>query len=490
MQRRLGLAVAVACLASSMYVVGASGTAATADEGARTSGPTVPTEPTSSNAERRASRAQHIAARAAAEGEAEAAFKQKLRKGKKKGKYKGYTPKGGPTFNNPLGGVEAKFRVVGKIINSIQAAPKGSEIRIMSWNMMSANAVTAMLNAQRRGVKISLLMDDINRTEIPNPHFARLKNGLRAGNKGRPKARKSYAKTCDGSCRGRGGQAHSKFYLFSKSGKAKRVLMEGSANLTTAAAVNQWNDIYTFVNNKTLYKFAQGVFDQMWLDTEQPAPYTSVETNQVQMFFSPLGGPNYPGVEPSQALLDQVQCMNAGPGAGNQRNRTVVRVAPDVMRNLRGETMARTIKRLWDSGCDVRVTYTVLGYDVYKILKGSGGRGAVPMRHLVQDFDRDGEFDNYFHLKAITINGRVGDNPAAYYLVNGSSNISGLATISDEQSAIIKRRGSVKQYQKYIDYWFDNAPPLHGRGREAAGAAASQVLWRMGVDPYAHVDLD
>jgi phosphatidylserine/phosphatidylglycerophosphate/cardiolipin synthase-like enzyme len=485
MHRRLGTAVAVACLASSMYVVG-TGATATADESARTSAPSVPTEPTSTRSERRASRAEHVAARAAVEDQAEAAFKQKLRKKKDKGEYKGYTPKGGATFNNPLGGIEAKFRVVGKIINSIQAAPKGSEIRIMSWNMMSRNAVTAMLNAQKRGVKIRLLMDDINRTEIPNPHFARLKAGLRAGNKGRPKERKSYAKTCDGSCRGTGGQAHSKFYLFSKSGKAKRVFMEGSANLTTAAAVNQWNDIYTFVNNKPLYTFAKDVFDQMWLDQPQPAPYTSIETNQVQLFFSPLTGPGYPGVEPSQALLDQVQCRGARDGSGNQRNRTIVRIAPDVMRNNRGETMARTVKRLWDEGCDVRVTYTVLGFDVYKILKGSGGRGPVPMRHLVQDFDDDGEFDNYFHLKAITINGRIGEDRSAYYLVNGSANVSGLAAISDEQTAIIKRKTSVLQYQRYIDYWFDNAPPLHGRGR----VAASQVLWRMGVDPYAHVEMD
>ena len=50
----------------------------------------------------------------------------------------------------------------------------------------------------------------------------------------------------------------------------------------------------------------------------------------------------------------------------------------------------------------------------------------MPKKHLVQDFDGDGEFDNYFHLKALTINGVYAGNPASYVILNGSSNWSGL----------------------------------------------------------------
>ena len=69
-------------------------------------------------------------------------------------------------------------------------------------------------------------------------------------------SRRSYAKTCIQSCRGARGAAHAKFYLFSKTGKAKNVVMSGSANLTVAGAVNQWNDMYTWVDNRKLFNFA------------------------------------------------------------------------------------------------------------------------------------------------------------------------------------------------------------------------------------------
>ena len=44
----------------------------------------------------------------------------------------------------------------------------------------------------------------------------------------------------------------------------------------------------------------------------------------------------------------------------------------------------------------------------------SSGRGPVPMKHLVQDFNGDGEFDNYFHLKAMSIVGNVGGDRSGY----------------------------------------------------------------------------
>ena len=40
----------------------------------------------------------------------------------------------------------------------------------------------------------------------------------------------------------------------------------------------------------------------------------------------------------------------------------------------------------------------------------------------------DGEFDNYFHLKALTINGVWGGNPKTYVTLQGSSNWSAFTT--------------------------------------------------------------
>src|SRR4051794_29839195 len=167
-----------------------------------------------------------------------------------------YSPKKGVVFNSALGARADRNAVFGKIIAAINHAQKRSRIRVMSWNIMSRTAVDALLAAQERGVKVRVLMDNTNLVDIPNPGFKRLKAGLKRGNQDRKQSRRSYAKTCMNSCRGERGAAHTKMYLFSQTGKAPDVLMQGSANLTVAGAINQWNDLYTWVNNRKLYNFA------------------------------------------------------------------------------------------------------------------------------------------------------------------------------------------------------------------------------------------
>lgn len=396
----------------------------------------------------------------------------------------------GITFNSPIGSRATKLKINNKIIGAINHARRGSYIKIMTWNFMSATAKDALLNAQRRGVKIQLLMDASNvDADTPNPQFVKLKHGFSRGNVGRRVDRRSQAKTCSGACRGRGGAAHSKYFLFSRVGASPRVLMQGSANLTTAAAYNQWNEIYTLVDRDKLWEFANTIFDQMWLDTAQPQPYMSVAAGRFSLTYSPYGGPAYSS-DPVQGALNSVVCRGAV-RAGNVHHRTVVRSAPDVIRGRRGMTAARQLKALWDRGCDVRVVYTVMGKDVKRVLSARSGRGKVPMRHLVQDFDGDGAFDNYFHIKVLTINGVMGSNKTAYLSFNGSSNTSDLSTSSDENIGTFRSRRITLHYQRHIDYWFENKP---SDGRERSGSlntALGGAAGRLGViDPYMHVDLD
>lgn len=391
-----------------------------------------------------------------------------------------YSVKEGPTFNTAIGTTADRRRILDKILQTIRhTSPKGT-IKIMTWNFMNAQAADALIARARKGTTVRVLIDAQNNdADTDNPSFRRLKAGLKATNgKNEKNATKSYARMCKGSCRGKGGAAHTKMFLFDKVGLSRDVLIQGSANLTSAAAFNQWNEIYTYVGRTKLYDFAEEIFDEMWQDKPRANAYRAFEGNRYSLYFSPYYGNDFKG-DPVQQAMDAVRCFGAQ-NAGNANGRTIVRSAPDVIRGQRGMIAARRLKALWDNGCDVRVAYTVMGKDVKRVLTGRGGRGPVPIRHLVQDFDGDGDFDNYFHLKVLTINGRMGANRTAHVTFNGSANTSDAASRSDEQTGKLVGRRNTLVYQRFIDRWFNNPPP---NARRPADAEPHP-------DPYQHVDMD
>jgi hypothetical protein len=428
-----------------------------------------------------------------------------------------FSPKPGPTFNSPVGDVAARRAIFRKIIRSIDSSPRRSEIKIFSWNFLTREGADALLRAQRRGVMVRLLMDDTNNIEIPNQPFRRLKAGLRHGNQRVAKHRHSWARVCKGSCRGSTGSAHAKFFLFSRVGKVKRVVMQGSANLTLASTNNQWNDIYTHTRTKKVWRFYSRVFRQAAQDKKARHPFASTQLGGTRLMMFPIVGKG--ARDPVLKLLNKVRCKNA---TNTASHRTRIRIAPDVIRQERGMVLARKVRQLWNQGCDIRIGYTVVGIDVGRMLRSHDGRGPVPMKHLVQDFDGDGEFDNYFHLKTMSIVGNVGGDRSGYVVLNGSANWSGLARVSDENVGIYWNKHRTLQYEQHLDFWYTHFPQsrassdtntdpntdpttdpnarpttrvpapdqlVFGTGDDAEFEDGTPYS-RTGVDPYAKLELD
>ena len=415
-----------------------------------------------------------------------------------------YNPRQGVTFNSPLGDLATRRAIFRKIIRSVNSAPKGSDIKFFTWNFLASDATTALLRAQSRGVRVRLLMDNKNNVAIPNQPYRRLVAGLHKGNRGLKKDHRSWARTCMGSCRGTTGSAHAKFFMFSQAGKVKRVVMQGSANLTLASTNNQWNDIYTHTKGKRVWGFYNQVFREAAQDKKAKHPFASQNFGSFRLMMFPMAAKH----DPVMNLLNQVKCRNA---TNTASHRTRIRIAPDVIRKSRGMTLAKKVRALWDQGCDIRIGYTVVGLDVGRMLRSQGGRGPVPMKHLVQDFDGDGEFDNYFHLKSMSVVGNVGGDRSGYVVLNGSSNWSGLARVSDENLGIYWNKRITLKYQDHINYWYTNFPSStrsstsNGTGVTARQAAAGSGLVfgtgkhavyedgtpsLTGVDPYANLALD
>ncbi len=390
---------------------------------------------------------------------------------------KGWLPSTGPEFNSPVGSRASKYRLMNKVMRAVRNAHPGSKIFIMSWNVQSQSAVDELLAAQRRGVVLRVLMDKYNIAQRPeNKAWPKLVSGFRQWNRAHPKRQASLAKTCTFSCRGKRGSAHGKYFLFTHTGAAHWVVMHGGFNLTKAASVNQWNDLYTWRGNKELFTWTRGIFDEMWRDKPVQKQFKRYWWNggKTGMWFMPFAGPLYKG-DPALRYLRKVRCHNAH---NTSHGRTKIRVAPDVIRHARGMRYAREFIRMHRQGCDVKIGYTVLGIDIRRELKAAG----VPIKHLVQDANGDKDFDRYFHLKVVTVNGRVGDNGRSYGIINGSANMSAVAADSDEQMSLLRGyRGQTMRYQEHIDYWYNNYP----------ASARVQARYRgVPVDPYQHVDMD
>ena len=405
-----------------------------------------------------------------------------------------YTPPSGPTFNSATGDRASQRQIVHKILRTIRSTPRREHIQIMSWNFSSPTATRALLRAHRRGVEVNLLMAKGNMTRFDNPAFKRLRAGLDRGNRGRPKARRSWARTCVQSCRGRGGAPHAKFFLFSRSGKARNVLIHGSANLTSASASNQWNDVHTTKGARSGYGFTRRIFAQMARDRPVRRTYATWAAGPDRLAFFPSAGRR--SRDPVAGLLNRVRCRGA---ANTASGRTRILVAPDALREARGTTLGRKLRRLWLNGCDVRIGYTVMGIDVGRMLRSPSRRGPVPLAHLVRDVNGDGQFDDYFHMKAMTIVGHMRGNRRTWATLNGSANFSSAAVRSDENIGIYYRKGLTRRYEEHLNYWYNRFRRssnryVYARQAESSGRYVDGFLFGTGpvngVDPYAQVELD
>ena len=405
-----------------------------------------------------------------------------------------YTPKEGVRFNNPLAGEQSRRNIIRHLIRTINSVPKKEHIRIASWNVRSDAIVDALIRAHnRRKVSVRVVMDRLNANR-DNPNFGvnRLEKALKVGNGKRKKSLKSFVRKCVSACRAPRGIAHTKFYLFSKAGSARNIVMFGSANATDLAASAQWNDIYTVRRNQTMYGQFEAVFQEMAHDKNLPQPYLGYATadNKITTWFYP-----YKGVgteqDPVLAELAKTRCQGSTINGGKTR----IRIAMTSMHGERGILIAQRLMRMWNRGCDIKIVYAVFGNEVMSVFRNKGPR-PMPFRQIAQDFTRDGVYDRYLHLKDMTISGHYDGATDAKVVFNGTANWTSVALASDEAVAKIYGGKLLRKYSRWIDWLyahppkFSNLPPGTTPGIGVMGRAAVMALQGIPFDPYAKMRAD
>jgi hypothetical protein len=172
------------------------------------------------------------------------------------------------------------------------------------------------------------------------------------------------------------------------------------------------------------------------------------------------------------------------------------------MSDERGIAIAQRLRQMWERGCNLRIIYAVMGNQVLDILRNKSGRGPVPIMQIAQDWNLDGLYDRYLHMKVLTVAGVYGKNTAANVTWNGSANWTSLALKSDEVGMRIFLPQVRKKYNKWIDYLFFNPPPrpelaattTDTRGLPGLASLVDGTYFRTTApqvrDPYANVEID
>lgn len=385
-----------------------------------------------------------------------------------------YTPQPGVITNDPRSA--DKRRLLEHIIKTIGGTPRRQHIRIISWNVTSRGFVDKLIAAHKRGVSVRVLISDGK--ALDNGEFWRLKRELQEK---RPvKARvgkkyKSWARTCEGSCRGARGIAHSKLFIFSKAGRAERIVMSTSANATEVSVNYQWNDLYTHVGNRKIYRGFVDAFIESTRDEPVRRAYREFRGESVTGYVYPWKGRDARGDRVIKELK-RITCNGAQGGTG-LKGKTRIRIAQDAIIDQRGIDIAKILRHKWQSGCHIRIVYALMGKQVRSVLTRTT-RGPVPIRQIVNDYDEDGIYDRYLHSKSMAVSGWYRNDRSARVAWQGSENWSGLAKLSDEQGFQIRRGGAEGVYARWVDYLFENPPVVNP-------VTTARIAAVRDVDPYA-----
>ncbi|HEX4189709.1 MAG TPA: phospholipase D-like domain-containing protein [Marmoricola sp.] len=398
-----------------------------------------------------------------------------------------YLPKTPDHYNPPQGSRFSRAFVRGSaghirsgILRTINSAPRGSQIRIMSWSFASPAYRQALHAAMLRGVSVQIIMAKPIDPKLSD--LAKLRKIFGSNRYAKDSLRGSWVYQCRGSCRGTGGVMHAKIFMFSQSYNTRWIVMTGSGNMTDFAAEGQWNQIYTTTNNQAAYNAVLTEFMQAKLDKPHRPRTLTVALPATTYWFTPLNA-DTTKADFLYQQLNQVACTNSGTSTG----RTRIRIAMYTWTGKRGLWMARKIRAMWNAGCDVRIVYAIMGTQVRGILYSPAGRGRIPMRQTLL-VDEDHQPIWYLHQKYIVVGGNIAGKPDQYESFQGSFNFSDLGMHSDENMQELTGYSNFAPYvEDFNQVWVQ--PQTRAPDPNSYVSAEDRTI-KLGTGRYKYMDPD
>ncbi|MEZ5096673.1 MAG: phospholipase D-like domain-containing protein [Nocardioides sp.] len=359
----------------------------------------------------------------------------------------GWKPKAGATFNVPRGG-DKMFRIHKVIGDAIEHAKPGSYIRISLFSFDRQILAKKLIAAHKRGVHVQILLNNHQVTKAQKMLHKAL---------GKKRFKKNFSYECTNGCRSKGENNHIKFFLFTKTGAAKDVVMTGSVNFTMNSAKNQYNDVWVRNDAPKLHAAFVRLFEDMRKDRVAKPPYWVEKIGKpYELQATPY--PKFSAThDPIMKLLKPVHCSGATGGTGNANHRTIIRVVMHAWNERRGIYIAQRIRQLFAQGCDVKLMYGFAGAEVRNTFATATKRGYIPVHTTGFDTNDDGFIDLYTHQKELLISGNYGKNSATRMVVTGSSNYNDDGLRGDEEIFVIKNmKGAYQNYASNFTFMWLN----------------------------------
>jgi len=352
-----------------------------------------------------------------------------------------WAPPAGPSFNTPTGSPAQQRKLLRQVIHTTNSAPAGSTIRMAVFSFGDPQTADALLAAYHRGVHVKLVFAGEN----VYPAMARLRNGI-----GTDTARPSFVVICQNSCRGTRGQMHAKYFSFSRSGSAKWITMVGSVNLTQFNALDQWNDLYTRVDDRTYFRAYGRWFGQLKNDEPVAKEYLHKATATADIRMMPIDLAT--DTDPITDALGKVRCqvtmgeIDPDSKTPDQVVATHVYVSTHAWNEERGKRIAWQVVGLASAGCQVQVFYgTGMGAAVNSILTNNG----VQMRKGHHQGIRT-------HQKVLIVDGAFGDELDTVHAWTGSQNWSDRAANRDDLIVQINDEADAQRYADRFAWMWNN----------------------------------
>lgn len=406
----------------------------------------------------------------------------------------------GPKFNNPMVPKD-RFVIERHVLRAIRNTPRGEKITISAYSLDRQVFADELIRAKKRGVKVKVLLND---HLVPSAQ-TRIQKVL-----GNNTKKSSFLRRCVSGCRADNNEynnLHSKFYLFSRTGRNRNVVMLGSYNMTLNAVRWQWNDLWTTVGKRTLYNEFIGLFNDMRPDWDKRRPsYVFCENgrdcpagDQQKYFNVVFPRHTTPSKDVVIDILNNVQCLYTD-ATGVQR-RTRLALSMHTMRGGRGNYIADKLRDLYAQGCALRVNYGLMGFHTKRHIGAPTARGRVPLRstgfNLRDDVptgdpeidDMPESIERYTHHKYFVLKGSYKGNVDSNIVWTGSTNWSSLGTPQDEILFTVHGRGVVRDYLQNFNLMWKKP-----YSRDAYTTTYSE--WKMvngrrvGTDPVVTVEPD